>query len=164
MNEDDYYDDIWTKVSKREGYNYSYCLSDEDFYIYMIYHCAKHFKSGGLGIRMLMDVYVYLNSHQNLDREYIDDNFNFELVKPFVIARNGELDVDTTMQEIMQGLKNMPKKKYNLNSLNIEIGEGVIIVNIPEHPALSMLTDNLRKITLKEKDFEDLIRNIKEQE
>lgn len=96
--------------------------------------------------------------------QYIDDNFNFELVKPFVIARNGELDVDTTMQEIMQGLKNMPKKKYNLNSLNIEIGEGVIIVNIPEHPALSMLTDNLRKITLKEKDFEDLIRNIKEQE
>jgi hypothetical protein len=96
--------------------------------------------------------------------QYIDDNFNFELVKPFVIARKGELDVDTTMQEIMQGLKNMPKKKYNLNSLNIEIGEGVIIVNIPEHPALSMLTDNLRKITLKEKDFEDLIRNIKEQE
>lgn len=96
--------------------------------------------------------------------QYIDDNFNFELVKPFVIARNGELDVDTTMQEIMQGLKNMPKKKYNLNSLNIEIGEGVIIVNIPKHPALSMLTDNLRKITLEEKDFEDLIRNIKEQE
>lgn len=96
--------------------------------------------------------------------QYIDDNFNFELVKPFVVARNGELDVDTTMQEIMQGLKNMPKKKYNYNSLNIEIGEGVIIVNIPEHPALSMLTDNLRKITLKEKDFEDLIKNIKEQE
>lgn len=70
-NDDNYFDDIWSNVRLRDGYNYSYEMSPEDFYIYMIYHTAKHFKSGGIGIRMVMDVCVYLNACPNLDLDYI---------------------------------------------------------------------------------------------
>jgi hypothetical protein len=75
LNEDDdtYYNDIWDKVSIRESYKYSYSMALEDFYVYMVYHCAKHFKSGGLGIRMLMDIYVFLKNYPTLDFEYINN-------------------------------------------------------------------------------------------
>ena len=71
-NFDSYYNDIWDRVELRGGYSYSYRMKPEDFYIYMIYHAAKHFSHGGIGIRMVMDVYVCLNSFQNLDFEYIN--------------------------------------------------------------------------------------------
>ena len=76
-NFDSYYNDIWNKVELRDGYSYSYRMKPEDFYIYMIYHAAKHFLNGGVGIRMIMDAYVCLKSFESLDFDYI----NFELEK-----------------------------------------------------------------------------------
>lgn len=73
--EDDYYNDIWAKVNLRQDYAYSYSMSPEDFYVYMIYHCAKHFESGGLGIRMLIDVSVFLKRFRSLDTDYIASAF-----------------------------------------------------------------------------------------
>lgn len=74
--EDSYFDDIWSRVGLRDGYNHSYEMSPEDFYLYMIYHTAKHFKSGGMGIRMVMDVCVYLDSYKNLDFDYIGEKLH----------------------------------------------------------------------------------------
>lgn len=67
-----YYDNVWDNVELREGYSYSYRMKPEDFYIYIVYHAAKHFSFGGIGIRMVMDVYVCLQAYKNLDFEYID--------------------------------------------------------------------------------------------
>ncbi len=72
--DDTYFDDVFNKTILRDDYNYSYKLSDEDFYIYMVYHCAHHFKTGGIGIRMLMDIYVFLSQHNDLDFNYIDNS------------------------------------------------------------------------------------------
>ncbi len=74
-DDDSYYDNIWDKLSLREDYNYSYNMTPEDFYIYMVYHCANHFKSGGIGIRMVMDIYVFLKNYPNIDFEYINGQF-----------------------------------------------------------------------------------------
>lgn len=66
-----YYDDVWEKVVLRDGYSYSYRMKPEDFYIYMVYHTAKHFSLGGIGIRMVMDAYVCLNTFKDMDFGYI---------------------------------------------------------------------------------------------
>ena len=48
-------------------------LSDEDFYIYMILHFAKHFCEGGCGIRHVLDMYVFDNYFgDRLNRSYIE--------------------------------------------------------------------------------------------
>ena len=73
-NNDTFFDSIWDNAEKRENYNYSYSLNREYFYLYMIYHCAHHFKTGGLGIRMLMDIYVYLSKYNNLNNTYINNS------------------------------------------------------------------------------------------
>lgn len=70
-NYEGYYDDIWDKVLLRDGYKCSYEMSPEDFYSYMIYHSGKHFTGGGMGIRMIMDIYVFLSKYPKLDYKYI---------------------------------------------------------------------------------------------
>ena len=82
-NEDNYFDDIWQKVSLSKDSEYSYKLNKQDFYIYMIYHCAKHFNGCGLGIRMIMDVYIYLSQAKNLDWDYINSAFEKLRIKKF---------------------------------------------------------------------------------
>lgn len=45
----------------------------EDFYVYLIAHIAKHYNSGGTGIRSIMDVWVYnLQYQEELDGAYLD--------------------------------------------------------------------------------------------
>ena len=60
-------------VKPRDDYNCSYEFSPEDFYVYMLYHASKHIKNGGIGIRMILDFYVYNRAFPNLDYSYIKE-------------------------------------------------------------------------------------------
>ncbi len=82
-NDDSFFNNIWDNVNNREDYKYSYSMSPEDFYVYMVYHCAKHFNAGGIGIRMLMDLYVYLNKYPRLNFDYINSCFEKLKIKTF---------------------------------------------------------------------------------
>ncbi len=46
-------------------------FSDEDFYIYMVAHAYKHYTDHGVGLRSLVDVYVFDSKKPNLDWDYI---------------------------------------------------------------------------------------------
>ena len=62
----------WDRSKLKTGSEYVYELTNEDYYIYMIGHMAKHFYSGGCGIRSVMDIWVYLDYYKNsLDFVYI---------------------------------------------------------------------------------------------
>lgn len=51
---------------------YTYVLKNEDHLIYLIAHIAKHFYNEGCGIRMIMDIAVFVKSlNSYLDWEYI---------------------------------------------------------------------------------------------
>jgi hypothetical protein len=55
-----------------EGSAYSSRFGDEDFYIYMIAHAARHFYETGCGIRHFADIYVYLTEKKaDLDGEIL---------------------------------------------------------------------------------------------
>ena len=61
------------RSTKRDGYSYSYEMSHEDFYIYMLVHNSNHFRIGGMGARMVLDSYVFLENHQSeLDYDYLN--------------------------------------------------------------------------------------------
>ncbi len=47
-------------------------LNREDFYIFLIYHLARHFSAGGAGVRMVLDVYVYCRRYyESFDKDYL---------------------------------------------------------------------------------------------
>ncbi len=48
---------ITDRLVHRSGHEY--VMSDEDFYLFMICHIAKHIKWGGMGVRAVLDVWVY---------------------------------------------------------------------------------------------------------
>ena len=52
---------------------YRYKFTDEDFYIFMTAHNAKHFKNGGHGLRTIVDEYLYIINHQNMNYDYINN-------------------------------------------------------------------------------------------
>ena len=66
----EYYQDIWQRCQPRPGCAYSYTMSVEDEYIFHIIHLVEHFKGGGVGVRFIMDVYVY-ETAVSMDREYV---------------------------------------------------------------------------------------------
>ena len=67
-----YYRDVFDRAVKDAGNAQGYHLQDEDFYIYMTAHSYNHFRGSGVGLRHLMDVYVFTFKRPNLDWDYIE--------------------------------------------------------------------------------------------
>jgi len=58
-------------VADGEG-TYGMHFSDEDFYVYLMAHAKKHFSSGGTGLRILFDTYVYVRERADaMDWGYV---------------------------------------------------------------------------------------------
>lgn len=69
----EYFSDM-SRAVLREGKSYIYDFTNEDFYVYMMAHMAKHFYVMGCGIRNLIDVYIYNKKFaSSMDREYIKE-------------------------------------------------------------------------------------------
>lgn len=69
---------------KRESYNFSYNLSLEDHYLYMIVHSYKHLLAGGISVRMLLDIYVYNRNHKNdFDFDYLNEKLRLFKLETF---------------------------------------------------------------------------------
>lgn len=67
-----YYKDIWSKIKKRENCRYIHEFSIEDFYIFLMVHFTKHFENCGIGVRSVLDIWVYNKKFFNdMDWEYI---------------------------------------------------------------------------------------------
>ncbi len=50
--------DVWENVSLKEDKKFWYEMTDEYFYFYHIAHMAKHFETGGCGIRPFIDLWI----------------------------------------------------------------------------------------------------------
>lgn len=83
--------------------NHELALSDNDFYIYIIIHSAKHFSAGGTGIRILFDLHYMYQNKLDLDFEYIKNTLK-------------EFEYDT-YEEI---LRSIATKLFNSEELNNE--------------------------------------------
>ena len=53
--------DIWDKVTAAEGKRHTMLMSDADLYFYNLAHMAKHFLSGGCGVKPFIDLWVLEN-------------------------------------------------------------------------------------------------------
>ncbi len=66
-----YYEHIWDRLQTREHCKYIYEMRREDENIYSLIHLTEHFQHGGIGIRFIMDVFVY-NRMEHMDWNYIE--------------------------------------------------------------------------------------------
>lgn len=67
----EYFSNVWQNTKKFDS-EYSYMLNEQYNLIYLLVHAAKHFHNCGCGVRMIMDIAVYINKFGDiLDWEYI---------------------------------------------------------------------------------------------
>ncbi|MBQ7907207.1 MAG: nucleotidyltransferase family protein [Clostridia bacterium] len=65
-----YFEDPWQRLIPVEKSQYK--MSDEDTFVYIFTHFAKHYRDGGIGIKFMTDFYVYLETYKSLDFAYIE--------------------------------------------------------------------------------------------
>ncbi|MCQ2448670.1 MAG: nucleotidyltransferase family protein [Clostridia bacterium] len=65
-----YFGDGWRLAKVESGTRYT--LSDEDHMIYLFTHFAKHYRDGGIGLKHMTDLWVFLQKNPNLDEKYIE--------------------------------------------------------------------------------------------
>ena len=66
-----YYRDGWKLGVLSGEAPHRYTMRPEDQMIYLFTHFAKHYRSGGIGIRHLTDLYIYRKTVGELDEAYI---------------------------------------------------------------------------------------------
>lgn len=64
-----YFGDGWQLAKLKNGTRCS--MTDEDQMIYLFTHFAKHYRDAGIGIRHIVDLWVYRKSKPELDENYI---------------------------------------------------------------------------------------------
>lgn len=65
----------WDFAKKVEGKNSEYEMSDEDFFVYIFTHFAKHYRDSGVGIKYITDFYLYKKIKPHMDFNYINEAF-----------------------------------------------------------------------------------------
>lgn len=64
-----YFETGWTKAIPASGCRYTFRA--EDHFIFLFVHYAKHYRGGGIGLRQLVDLWVYQQANPNMDMDYI---------------------------------------------------------------------------------------------
>ncbi len=70
----EYYKNPWLHAIA--GENHEFYMSPEDEYIYIFTHLTKHYRDGGIGLRHIIDIWVYELKHPNLDWKYLNSELD----------------------------------------------------------------------------------------
>ena len=66
-----YFGDGWKKAKLcREGSS-RYELSKEDNFIYLVAHFAKHYRDAGIGIKGVIDLWIYIKKYPDINMDFI---------------------------------------------------------------------------------------------
>lgn len=65
-----YFGDGWDRAVRMEGHRYGF--TPEDMYIYLFMHFTKHYRSGGIGCRHVVDMWMYRQANLTMNQDYVD--------------------------------------------------------------------------------------------
>lgn len=85
-----YFGDGWRLAKESRGTCYH--MNREDEFIYLFTHFSKHYRDGGIGLRHLADLWVFLRAYPELDMEYIRKEL--QKLKLFAFFENVKRTID----------------------------------------------------------------------
>ncbi len=71
----EYFGDGWRLATKKVS-DCEYAMKKEDEFIYLFTHFAKHYRDGGIGIRHICDIYIYLKTLEKADESYLKNELS----------------------------------------------------------------------------------------
>lgn len=63
-----YFENVSTKTQADKNMPYHFELTAENHYLYLAAHLYHHFKAGGIGLRALLDVYLFTKKYENVSQ------------------------------------------------------------------------------------------------
>lgn len=78
----EYFDSAFHRAVADNDSQYRFSMTDEDLYIYTLYHLYKHFVKGGVGVRYFLDIYL-IQKKLNLDMNYVENELHKIGLKAF---------------------------------------------------------------------------------
>lgn len=114
-----YYRDIKGRLILAPDTKFEYNMSDEDFYLYLLAHECKHYLGNGIGLRSLVDLFVYHQAKKDLNWEYL----NAELKK---LGLSG---FERRMRELSETVCNIQKCQGNLTKREKSMIESLLLSN-----------------------------------
>lgn len=66
-----YFGTGWALAEKVPGTNSRYEFKPEDFYVYTFAHFTKHYRTSGIGIKHMLDLWIYKGAYPQMDWQYI---------------------------------------------------------------------------------------------
>lgn len=84
-----YFQDIWDRVEPVSGMEHQYCFTFIDFYLFFLFHFAKHAQNRGSGLRFYADLYLLQEGLRLTDEE-----------QQTIIKKITELDPQHRVQEL----------------------------------------------------------------
>lgn len=100
-----YFGDGWRLGKLISNDSTRYAMTAEDEMIYLFTHYAKHYRDAGIGIKHIVDLWVYRNNVKNLNEEYLFIEFKKLQLDVFYKNTMRTLDVwfeNATPDEITQ--------------------------------------------------------------
>lgn len=79
----DYFSSVWDRVENVSGCEYRMPIND--LYVYTLAHLAEHYLEAGSCFRPLMDLYLIERNHNELDFDYINEQFKVLGIDKFAI-------------------------------------------------------------------------------
>lgn len=76
-----YIGDGWERAICQEGHHYA--MPAEDSYIFLFAHLVKHYRRGGVGLRQVVDLWVFRRLHPDLDQIYLEEQLKILKLKDF---------------------------------------------------------------------------------
>jgi hypothetical protein len=84
--------EVWNHVHLEEKYRFR--MNPEFELIYLMYHLAKHIESGGIGLRSVLDIGIYLQAYE--------EKLNLELLKQFITQMHMETFFDVILDFVIK--------------------------------------------------------------
>lgn len=76
-----YFGDGWGRAVHKDGFRYDF--TPEDTYVYLFMHYAKHYRSGGIGCRHVLDIWMFRQANPSLNTDYINRELEVLHLKEF---------------------------------------------------------------------------------
>lgn len=88
-----YFGDGWQLGTPLDDTPNRFAMTPEDQMIYLFTHFAKHYRDAGIGIKHIVDLWVYRRNNGNLDIGYINNELEKLQLKDFYVNVMKTLDV-----------------------------------------------------------------------
>ena len=102
-----YYGEGWQFAKLQSGSRYAMPLEDE--FVFLLTHFAKHYRDSGIGCRHVVDLWIYLKKHPDMDMGYIHQELKklkllvfYENLYRTILAWFEGGDMDSTTELITQ--------------------------------------------------------------